>query len=378
MDLGLTTEQELIKKSFRDFLNEECPKSLVRKVAEGGRGYNLALWNRIASLGWMGLPFPEKYGGHNGSFLDLVVLLEEIGRACMPGPFFSTVVEGGLICLEAGNETQKQFLLPQLVKGKIVLSMALLEQDSGYTPLSIKMPAVQKKNEFVMNGTKLFVQNANIADFLICVVRTEDSLRDYEAGITLFLLDAKSPGIHFTPLNTFPGDTQYEVEFDNVRVNLQNMLGELGCGWNYLTKILRKAAIAKCAEILGALQQVQEMTVAYAKERVQFDQPIGSFQAVQHHCANMAIDLDSSRLITYQAASLLAKGFPSVKEVAMAKAWLSEACERVISLAHQIHGGVALIDDHDLTLYTHRVVGWSETYGNADFHREVIAKELGI
>jgi len=378
MNLNLTAEQEMLKKSYRDFLAKECEKSLVREMYEEERGYSVALWDKMAGLGWMGLPFPEKYGGQDGSFLDLAVLLEEMGRACLPSPFFSTVVEGGLTCLESGSEFQKQELLPKISQGKLVVTMALTEQNVGYSPASITMRALQKGNEFVINGTKLFVRNAHVADYLICVARTEDSSRNDKEGITLFWLDTKSSGIRLTLLDTFVGDKQFEVEFDRVRVTQENVLGELGRGWKYLTKILQKAAIAKCAEILGALQQILEMTVNYAKQRIQFNQPIGSFQAIQHHCANMMVYVDSSKLITYQAAWLLSEGIPSTKEVAMAKTWVGDTCELVINLAHQVIGGISIIDDHDLPLYTRQILEWSEIFGNSDFHREIIANELGL
>lgn len=378
MDLNLTNEQEMLKKSYRDFLTKECPKALVREMYQEEKGYSLALWDKMASLGWMGLPFPEKYGGQDGSFLDLAVLLEEMGRTCLPSPFFSTVVEGGLTCLEAGSEVQKRELLPKISQGKLIIAMALIERNVSYDPASIAMPALRKGDEFVINGSKLFVRNAHVADFLICVTRTEDSSRNDGKGITLFLVNAKNPGIHLTLLDTFPGDKQFEVEFDHVRVAQENILGELGGGWRYLSNVLQKAAIGKCTEIVGGLEQILEMTVSYAKQRVQFNQPIGSFQAIQHHCANMLLSVDSSRVISYQAAWLLSEGIPSIKEVSMAKAWVSDVCELVINLAHQVNGGISVIDDHDLPLYTRQVLEWSEIFGNSDFHREVIANELGL
>lgn len=366
----------MLRKSARQFLETECPRSLVRTMAQDERGYPLALWKKMTALGWMALPFPEEYGGNGGSFLDLVVLLEEMGRACLPGPFFPTVVEGGLTILEAGSESQKRELLPKLAEGNLVVTMALTEQSAGYDPGIITMPAVYNEGKFVIDGTKMFVRDVHVADFLICVARTDDSLA--KRGITLFLVDAAGPGIGYSLLDRSLGDRQFEVRFDNVAATRQSILGKPGRGWDYLEKVLQKAAIAKCAEMLGGLQQALEMSIAYAKERVQFGQPIGSFQAIQHHCANMAIDVDSSRLITYQAAWLLSEGASCAREVAMAKAWLSDACERVITLAHQVHGGVAIIDEHDLTLYTRRALGWCEIYGNADFHREAIAEKLGL
>ena len=229
MDFSLSEGQEMLRKSARDFLAKECPKSLVRTMVQDEKGYPLALWDKMAALGWMGLPFPEEYSGQSGSFLDLVVLLEEMGRACLPSSFFSTVVNGGLTILEAGSRSQKQELLPKLAEGSLIITLALTEQNSGYGSASITMPARYEKGEYVINGTKLFVFDAHVADLLICVART-GHLTNKE-GITLFLMGAESPRISRTLLKTFPGDKQFEVKFNNVRVTRESILGEPGCGW---------------------------------------------------------------------------------------------------------------------------------------------------
>ena len=371
MDFSFTEEQEMLRRTAHDFLEAECPKALGREMVEDEKGYSPKLWRRMAELGWMGLVFPNEYGGTGGSFLDLVVLLEEMGRACLPGPFFSTVVLGGLTILEAGSEQQKHEFLPKLIEGDIILTLALTEPQAKYNPSSIAVKAVADGNDYVINGTKLFVPDAHIADYMVCVARTKD-------GITLFLVDAKSPGISYTLLKTIAGDKQCEVVFDKVRVPGENKLGELHQGWAHMEKILQKAAVAKCAEMIGGAQQVVEMTVDYAKQRVQFGQPIGSFQAVQHHCANMLIDVDGSKFITYEAAWMLSQGIPYNMQVAMAKAWVSDAYRRVTALGHQVIGGVAFIEDHDMPLYSKRAKAAELAFGDADFHGEIVARELGL
>lgn len=375
MDFGLSEEQEMLRTMARDFLEKECPKSLVRAMAEDEKGYSPELWRKMAELGWMGLIIPEKYGGSGGSFLDLAVLLEEMGRALLPGPFFSTVVLGAIPLLLAGNEAQRQELLPKITNGELILTLALTEPSGQYAAAGVEVRAVAEGTGYHLSGTKLFVANAHIADRLICVARTADGATP-EEGITLFLVDGRCPAC--TLLKTIAGDKLCEVVLDRVRVPSSNILGEVGKGWPLVEAILARAAIAQCAEMVGGAQQVLEMSVNYAKERVQFERPIGSFQAIQHHCANMVMDVDGSRFVTYQAAWMLSEGLPCAKEVAIAKAWVSEAYRRVTALGHQIHGGIGFCLDHDMPLYYKRAKAAELTFGSADFHREVVAREMGL
>jgi alkylation response protein AidB-like acyl-CoA dehydrogenase len=377
MDLGFSEEQEMLRKTARDFLQTECPTTLVKEMADDEKGYTSELWSKMAELGWMGLALPEEYDGMGMSFLDLSVLLEEMGRACLPGPFFSTVVLGGFTIIEAGNEEQKKDLLPKIANGEVILAMALTEPSASYDPASVTVQAVADKDDYVINGTKLFVENAHIADYMVCVTRTKDG-SSAEDGITLFLVDGKSPGISTTVLKTIAGDKQCEVIFDKVRVPKKNMLGGLDKGWPVVAKMLEMAAVAKCAEMVGGAQAALDMSVAYAKERIQFGRPIGSFQAIQHHCANMVTDVDGSRFITYQAAWKVSEGLPATMEVSMAKAWVSEAYRRVTQLGHQIHGGIGFCMDHDMPLYFKEAKAAESTFGNADWHREIVAQQLGL
>ncbi len=376
MDLDLSEDQKMLKAMARDLLEKECPKKLVREMEDDENGHSPELWSKMVELGLLGLPFPEKYKGGGGSFLDLVVLLEETGRACLPGPFFSTVVLGGLPILAAGNEQQKQKFLPAIAQGKI-FSLALVEADGGYDPASIETSATADKDSYVISGTKLFVPNAHIADYLLCLARTKKG-SPKDKGLTLFIVDAKSKGISCTMLHTITGDKQCEVIFDKVKVPKENTLGEVDKGWEVMEKTLELAAVAKCADLVGAAEQVLEMTVAYAKERIAFDHPIGSFQAIQHHCANMKVDVDGMRFLTYQAAWLLSEGLPATKEASMAKAWVSEAYRRVTGLGHQIHGSIGYTLDHDMQLYFRRGKAAEAIFGDADLHRETVACQLGL
>lgn len=377
MDFGFTEEQEMLKKMARDFLTSRCPKKLVREMEKDEKGYAPEIWKEMAELGWMGLAFPEKYGGGDGTFLDLAVLLDEMGRACLPGPFFPTVVLAGMAILEAGSETQKKELLPQIAQGKLIATLATTEDSPLYDASDISTSASEEGGNFVINGTKLFVQDAQTADLIIVSARTKKGSENKE-GISLFLVKKGTAGVTTTPLMTIAADKQAEVVFNKVVVPKENLLGELHNGWPVLGKVLQYAAAAKSVEMLGGVQQVLEMTVSYAKERVQFGKPIGTLQAIQHYCADMAIDIDGCRLIIYQAAWALNENMPCAKEVALAKAWVSDAYQRCLISAHQIHGAIGFTEDHDLPLYYRRAKAAELAFGDADVHRETVACEIGL
>ncbi len=377
MDFGLSEEQEMLKTSARDFLQKECPKKLVKQLDESDEGYSPELWRKMAELGWMGLPFPEKYGGGGGSFLDLVVLLETMGYNIVPGPFFSTVVLGGMVILAGGSEEQKKRLLSEVASGKLILGLALTEPDAKYEAASIKTTAALRDGKYIINGTKLFVLDANVADYLLCVAKTKSTSKP-ENGLTIFLVNSKAPGIKCTLLETLARDKQCEVVFENVAVPKENILGGLNRGWQIIQDILQKAIVAKCAEMVGGAQAALDMAVAYAKERVQFNRPIGSFQAIQHYCANMVSDVDGSRFVTYKAAWKVSEGLSATIDVAVAKAWTGAAYSRVTLLAHQIFGAVGFTMDHDLHLYYRRAKAGEIIFGDGAFQRTIVARELGL
>jgi len=374
MKLTLTEEQEMLKKTARDFLADKCSKTFVKQMEESETGYSRELWQEMASLGWMGLAFPEKYGGGNMSFIDLVVLLEEMGRACLPSPFFSTVVLVGLSILDLGSEEQKQEFLPKIIQGEKILTLALTEPGyHNYDASSVTVEAVRNNGSYIISGTKLFVADAHISDYLLCVARTKP-----KNEVTVFLVDARNPRIKYTVLKTIAGDKLCEVVFNKMPVPEANILDRPKQGWIAVQKIIERAAVGKCCEMVGNIQRVLEITVDYAKERKQFDRPIGSFQAIQHYCADMATDVDSARFSTYQAAWMLSEGLPCTKEVAIAKAWISEASQRVFAMAHQIHGAIGATIEHDLHFYTRRAKAAELAFGDADFYREVVAREMGL
>jgi len=374
VNLSLSEEQEILKQSARDFLEEKCPKSFVKQMEQDEKGYSPELWQEMADLGWMGLVFPEQYGGSEMSFLDLSVLLEEMGRACLPAPFVSTVVLGGLPIMDAGSEEQKGKYLPEIASGKAIFSMALIEPELGYEPTAVKARAKAEGDSFVINGTKLFVPYASVADYLLVAARTSDAAD----GVTVFIVDAKSAGVKVSPLSTMAHEKLSEVVFENVKVSKGSVLGGLNQGWPVVQKAWEKNDAAGCCEMVGNFQWVMEDTISYVLDRKQFGKPIGSFQILQHYCADMSTYLEGTKLAAHQAAWAVSEGVSTAKPVAVAKAWVNQVTATFFNLAHQMHGAMGVTVEHDLHYYTTRAKTVERGYGEGNYYREVVAKGMGL
>jgi alkylation response protein AidB-like acyl-CoA dehydrogenase len=320
---------------------------------------------------------PEKYDGIGSSFLDLVVLLEEMGRALVPGPFIPTVVYGSRTILAAGSDEQKEKFLPAIADGKMIMTLAMLESSGSLEPNGIAVSAEASGGDYVISGCKLFVPDAHVADYLICVARTKADAG--EGGISLFLVETGSKGIMVEKMVTMTGEKLCEVTFDGVVVPGENLLGGLDAGWPILQTMLDEAVIAECAWMLGGARWVLEESVSYAKGREQFGVPIGSFQAIQHKLANVAVDVEGATAIVYYAAWAVDEDDPGKALAASAaKAWCSDAYVQTAFEGIQVHGGMGFTWEHDMHLYLKRAKASQVTFGDADYHRERIAQILGV
>ncbi|MCH2501863.1 MAG: acyl-CoA/acyl-ACP dehydrogenase [Dehalococcoidia bacterium] len=375
MDLGLTEIQQMLKTSAQDFLARECPLTLVREMEEDSRGFTDELWRQMVGLGWTGVAFPEQYGGTGGNFADLGVLLEEIGRSLAPSPFFSTVVLGGMTVLDGGSDAQKDELISRICAGTIIMTMAVAEAGAAYEPWDIQAIASQQGGGYEITGTKLFVPDAAAADVILVATRTSAG-SDTADGISLFLVPAGTDGLTITPMQSVGNERVFEVSLDKVNVSADSAIGAVGEAWSIIDRAIMRATAAQCIEMLGGSEAVLDMTVEYAKGRTQFGRAIGTFQAVQHHCARMATDVEGSKNIAYQAVWRLSEGLPAQKEVAMAKAWIGPAYRRVCGTAHQCHGAIGFTKEHDLQLYTRRAKVHELTYGDANHHKEIVLQHL--
>jgi len=382
MDFSLSEEQEMLRTMARDFLEAECPEGVIRETRRSDTGYSSELWRKVADLGWMGIIFPEKYGGTEQSIVDLAVLYEEMGRGLYSSPHLSTVVLCGNTILAAGSEEQKSDLLPKIVNGEVILALALNEPESSWDNKTLEaegitVSATPDGDDYVINGTKLFVHDAHVADYILCATRTKNGGAP-EEGITLFLVDAKGPGVTCNLLDTVFGDNkQCEVVFDKVKVPKKNIVGELNGGWAPLVRSMQIGAIMLCAQMVGAGQKVLELTVDYAKTRIQFDMPIGINQHVQAHCVYLVANVDTSRWVTYLGAWKLDENMDCDLDVAIAKAWTSEAYESACWLSHQVFAGVGSTEALGIIPFYTRLGNLCQYYlGSPNEYMEVIAREL--
>jgi alkylation response protein AidB-like acyl-CoA dehydrogenase len=372
MSYRLDSEQRMLRDAARSFFDKEVSGDLIRELETSETGFSRDLWNDMAELGWMGLTIPEAYDGYEASFMHLAVVLEQLGRSGLASPFFYTVALGGELIKALGSETQKSDILPRIARGEIILSVAYAGADEPRSEADIPVSASIDGSGFQLHGSCLMVPFAHIADYIICAAQTGDQ------GISLFLLDPEAPGLTINTLQTTAQDRQCELVFEGVHLEKECLLGKEGQSWPVLQQLLRQAAVAKCAELVGGARRAMEMTVAYSKERYQFGRPIGAFQAVQHHCANMLTYLDSSALITRHTCKQVSAGTASVAEMAKCKAWVSDACRKLLLLAHQVYAGMGFMEETDLQIYFRRTKAAEQIFGNAGYHRETIAREMEL
>jgi len=377
MDTTFTEEQTMLRKSTADFLVEKYPEIKVREIEESDTGHDPEIWKGMAELGWMGLVIPEEYGGMGMTFQDLSIVLEEMGRNVAPGPFFCTVLEGAYPIIDAGSEEQKKEFLPKIANGELIFTLALLEADGIYDASDVTIKAVPKGDDFVINGTKLFVEQAINADYMIVVTRTKEGASP-EDGITLFIVDAKTSGIHCEVIPTIGMEKLCEVSFKDVAVPKKNMLGELDKGWPIVSKVMERAAIAKASESLGSMDGIVPMTTDYLKDRVQYDEPLARFQALQHIMADMFISLNTSKYLVYEAVWKESEGLPCAKEVAMAKAYVNENYKELSRLMVRLYAGNGTHREFKPGLYYRRAKAASIAFGDTEFQREGVARAIGL
>ncbi len=370
MDFGFSEPQEMFRRTVRDFLDKECPMTLVREIEEKKQDFDRELYRKMAGLGWLGLMIPEEYGGLGGNWVDMGIFYEEAGRGLLPSPHFTTVVLGGQVLLAFGNEEQKRELLPKIVEGDLIMALALTEPEAGSNLALLATTATPDGEDYLISGTKLFIPNAHLADHIITVTRTGE-------GITLFLVDGRSEGLTCTPLDTFSGERLNQVVYDRVRVSRSKILGELN-GGEGIADIVEKAKIMTCAEMVGGAQAALEMTVDLTKQRVQFDRPIGSFQALQHRMVDMTMAVEGARWLMYSVAWMNSEGIPCSKESAMAQLEAGRGYTHVTAEAIHMHGAVALMVDHDLPLYYKRAKAAQLNLGFSESQREVIVQGIGL
>jgi alkylation response protein AidB-like acyl-CoA dehydrogenase len=368
MDFDLNKPQKLLRDSAREFLARLCPPERVRELLATETAHDEKLWQAMAEQGWLGLVVAEEYGGLGLGLVELAVVAEEMGRACLPGAFLSTLTAAALIA-RAGSAAQRAQYLAPLAAGALKASVALLEDDASWDADSVQLEAPRADGNFSITGRKLFVPDAEVADLLICVARDGDRL-------ALLPVARGASGVRLKPMPAMDETRKfYEVAFADVRVHEADAFGADGAERAALQGAFEVATVALCAEMVGGMQWVLDTTVEYAKTRQQFGRVIGSFQAVQHQCADMLLLTESARSAVYYAAWALNEADPSARvAVSIAKAYCSDAYREVGNRGIQVHGGIGFTWEHDLQLYYRRSKAAETLFGDATFHRERIAR----
>jgi alkylation response protein AidB-like acyl-CoA dehydrogenase len=376
MNFAFSEEQEELRRITRQFLEAKSPEAAVREQMETTDGYDPAVWSQMANeLGLQSLIVPEEYGGQGFTYVELAVVLEEMGRSLLCAPFFSTVVLATNALVHSGDEAAKKDLLPGIASGEIKATVAFTEPNGRWDATGIEATATPDGDAWKLNGTKMFVIDGHVADVIIVAARTAGS--EGAEGVSLFKVDADAAGLTRTALSTMDQTRkQAKLELADVPATL---IGTQGEGWAVLDRVLDLAVVALAAEQVGGAQLVLEMAVQYAKDRVQFGRPIGSFQAIKHKCADMLLEVESAKSAAYYAAWCAAELNDELAEVAcLAKAYCSEAYFHSAAENIQIHGGIGFTWEHPAHLYFKRAKSSELLFGDPTYHRELLAQRLGI
>jgi alkylation response protein AidB-like acyl-CoA dehydrogenase len=350
MNFAFSEEQEELRKTVRSFLEQKSSEAEVRRLMETEEGYDTAVWKQMGEqLGLQGLAIPEEYGGSGYSWIELAIVLEEQGRRLLPAPYFSTVVLAANALLLSGDDAAKKAHLPGIASGETIATLAFTESNGRWDEEGITLTADGGK----LNGEKMFVLDGHIANLIIVAARSG-------AGVSLYAVQGDAAGLEFK-------DVQGEL------------IGTEGQGWSVLEKVLDLAAVGLANEQVGGAQLVLEMAVQYAKDRIQFGRPIGSFQAIKHKCADMLLEVESAKSAAYYAAWCAAEMNDELPSVAsLAKAYCSEAYFHAAAENIQIHGGIGFTWEHPAHLYFKRAKSSELLFGDPTYHRELLAQRIGI
>jgi alkylation response protein AidB-like acyl-CoA dehydrogenase len=371
VNFAFSEEQEELRNIVRQFLDAKSPEAAVREQMETEKGYDDAVWSQMSEqLGLQSLIVPEEFGGSGYSYVELIVVLEEMGRALLCAPYFSTVVLGANTLIHSGDDAAKAAHLPGIASGETIATLAFTEPNGRWDESGIEATAEADGDAFKISGTKSFVLDGHVADLIIVAARTG-------AGVSLFAVQGDAAGLTRTSLSTMDQTRkQAKLDFDGVTGTL---IGTDGGGWDVLSTVLDLAAVALAAEQVGGAQKCLDMAVEYAKVRVQFGRPIGSFQAIKHKCADMLLEVESAKSAAYYAgwcASEMNDELPSV--ASLAKAYCSDAYFHAAAENIQIHGGIGFTWEHPAHLYFKRAKSSELLFGDPTYHRELLAQRIGI
>jgi alkylation response protein AidB-like acyl-CoA dehydrogenase len=371
VNFAFNEEQEELRKTVRQFLEAKSPEDAVREQMDTEAGFDAAVWSQMGEqMGLQGLIVPEEFGGSGYGYIELIVVLEEMGRALLCAPFFSTVVLAANALIHSGDDAAKAAHLPGIAAGETIATLAFTEENGRWDEAGITATATPDGDAYKLNGSKMYVLDGHTADLLIVAARTD-------AGVSLFAVSGDAAGVTRTALATMD-QTRKQAKVDLADAP-GTLIGTDGEGWTVLERVLDLAAVGLAAEQVGGAQFVLDMAVQYAKDRVQFGRPIGSFQAIKHKCADMLLEVESAKSAAYYAgwaASELNDELPSV--ASLAKAYCSEAYFHAAAENIQIHGGIGFTWEHPAHLYFKRAKSSELLFGDPTYHRELLAQRIGI
>jgi len=374
MDVKLSAEQIGLRDTARKFLTEECTPDFIREVEKSELGYAPTMWQQMAEMGWLGIGLPEDCGGLGMSTVDMVVLMKELGRRICPSPFFPTVAIAAEALARAGNDAQKA-AIEEIIDGKRVVAFAYQEASRDFDAGVIEMEARASGDGFVLDGTKMFVEYAGAADSLLVVARTSGA-RPERSGLTAFLIDARRAGISSERAATIARDHHYKVRFEKVAAERSEVLGEIGAAWDVLEPVIEKAAVLYSAFVVGVAEQMHEFANQFAKDRVQFNRPIGQMQTIQGYLASLIIEIYGADTLTLFTAFNLDKGRRMRDYVAKAKAFSAETVKNTTDVGSQIFGGMGYMEESDSTLYLRRGRQYKAMFGGTEYWEKIVAEEL--
>jgi alkylation response protein AidB-like acyl-CoA dehydrogenase len=372
LDLTFSPEQEMLRETVRGVVATTSPLAVVRELEDDPLGYSPELWKQLAHLDLIGLQLPEAYGGSGMTTLESVVVYEEFGRSLAPSPHFvSSILSGGALA-RSGSAEQKQAWLPGIVSGEAVLTPAWLEPENSGGPGGVQVRAVPDGDGWTITGTKRHVAFASSAASLVVLARTGDGVED----VDLFLVDPTAPEVTLTQQMTIGSDAQYKVELDGVRVTAADRVGAAGTGWATWNEVMHEAIILAAAQAVGGAEYALEITVQYAKDRQQFDKPLGAFQALAHYLADAATTVDGARVLVHEAAWARSEGRRVAKLAPMAKLFACQTFRDVTATAHQIFGGIGFTVEFDIQLYFRRAKQLQMSWWEPRVLEELIAAEV--
>jgi acyl-CoA dehydrogenase len=373
MDLVLTEEQSMLQKAARDFVASRTPLARNRKIIENGDGFSRETWQEMAKLGWLGLTVKEEHGGSGLGHRFLMVLLEELGRALVPEPFLSTVLLGATAIELGGSKAQRALHLPAIVAGERIVALAYQERSGRHERGAVDTLAFAAGAGYVLRGEKVHVTDGTIADWLIVSARAPD-------GVALFLVPAKTKGVHVVRQDRIDGRSSAIVQLDGLAVDASARLGAPGRGLPLLERVLDAGTVGLTAEMLGGMLATFAMTLDYLKTRVQFGVPIGSFQALQHRAARLYVETELARSAVMHAHDALDEvdASAAARAASVAKAKCSDAFLLVAHEAVQMHGGIGMTEEHDVGVYLKRARVAEMTFGDAAYHRDRFARVGGF